>query len=324
MMERTDRHFRVMMRQLTRHTLLYTEMVTAMALRHGDRGPLLDFDPIEHPISLQVGGDDPALMADAARMAEDWGYDEVDINIGCPSDRVQKGRFGACLMRWPADVARVVEAMRAATSLPVTVKHRIGVDELDDYDHMAQFVRVVAESGADRFTVHARKAWLSGLSPKENRNVPPLRYAEVWQLQSERPDLDIVINGGIRTLDSAEEHLEHVRGVMIGRGAWDTPWIFADADRRLFGAENPASSPAQVVQRLEPYLARWLRDVPEFKPHHITRHWLSLFAGRPGTRAYKQVLSQRSRVGVDASSLVRDALAAVERTQSTLGARSIA
>lgn len=316
MMERTDRHFRVMMRQLTRHTLLYTEMVTATALHHGDRSKHLDFDEIEHPIALQVGGDDPQLMADAARMAEDWGYDEVDVNIGCPSDRVQKGRFGACLMRWPEDVARVVEAMRAATSLPVTVKHRIGVDELDAYEDMARFVRIVSESGADRFTVHARKAWLKGLSPKENRNVPPLRYPEVWRLQQEFPGLDVVINGGIKTLDQVEEHLEHVRGVMIGRGAWDTPWVFADADRRLFGAENPLDEPAQAVRGLLPYLERWMATDPGFKPHRVTRHWLNLFAGRPGTRRFKQILSQRSRVGVDPARLVEEALAGVEQVRA--------
>ena len=316
MMERTDRHFRVMMRQLTRRTLLYTEMVTATALAHGDRKKHLDFDAIEHPIALQVGGDDPALMADAARMAEDWGYDEVDVNVGCPSDRVQKGRFGAVLMKWPADVARVVESMRAATSLPVTVKHRIGVDDLDRYEDMENFIRVVAESGADRFTVHARKAWLKGLSPKQNRNVPPLRYPEVWRLQAERPDLDIVINGGIKTLDEVESHLEHVRGVMIGRGAWSNPWVFADADRRLYGVENPCEHPADAVRGLIPYLERWVAEDPAFKPHRITRHWLNLFAGRPGTRRFKQILSEHSRVGVEPRALAESALAAIDTVQA--------
>ncbi|MCA9545322.1 MAG: tRNA dihydrouridine(20/20a) synthase DusA, partial [Myxococcales bacterium] len=219
MMQRTDRHHRAFMRLITRTTLLYTEMVTTGAILHGDRARHLDFFECEHPVALQLGGDDPKALAEAARIAWDWGYDEVNLNVGCPSDRVQSGAFGAVLMKTPERVAEAVAAMRAAVPLPVTVKHRIGVDDLDRYEDMLHFVDVVRQAGADRFSVHARKAWLQGLSPKENRDIPPLRYAEVWRLKVERPDEVIEINGGITTLGQAVEHLAHVDAVMIGRAA---------------------------------------------------------------------------------------------------------
>lgn len=308
MLDRTDRHFRFVMRQITRHTLLYTEMVVTRAVLHGDRDRLLGYDPVEHPVALQLGGDDPRELAECARIAEGMGYDEVNLNVGCPSDRVQQGAFGACLMKTPDKVARAVEAMRAAVSIPVTVKHRIGVDDLDRYDDMLRFVRVVAEGGADRFTVHARKAWLKGLSPKENREIPPLRHGDVHRLAAEMPHLSIEINGGIRTLDEAEAHLRHVDGVMIGRAAVDTPWIFAEADRRFFGSDR-APTREEVARAVLPYVARQASD-PRFKLHHVTRHLLQLFAGQPGARAWKQALSRPAEPR-EAETVLLGALAAV-------------
>lgn len=312
MMDRTDRHFRAFLRRITRRTLLYTEMVTTGAVIHGDRDRLLAFDEDEHPLSLQLGGDDPAELAECARIAEDRGFDEVNLNVGCPSDRVQSGSFGACLMATPEKVAQAVEAMRAAVGLPVTVKHRIGIDELDRYEDMLRFVDVVSEAGADRFSVHARKAWLSGLSPKENRNVPPLRHAEVHRLKRERPELMIEINGGIVSLGQAEEHLEHVDAVMIGRGAYDDPWALADADRRLFGAENPATSRRQVVEAYLPYVERQLAGGTPL--HRITRHMLQLFAGRPGARAWRRHLTEASQgVGADVEEGLRVLIEGLEK-----------
>ena len=245
MMDRTDRFFRLFMRQLTRRTLLYTEMVTARAVLHGDRERLLGYHPSEHPLALQLGGSDPGELRECARVAQDRGYDEVNLNVGCPSDRVQSGSFGACLMKTPAVVAACVAAMREVTDIPVTVKHRIGVDDLDRYEDMADFVRTVSEEGgAVRFSVHARKAWLKGLSPKENRSVPPIRYEDVYRLKAELPHLDVEINGHVKTLDEVREHLRRVDAVMIGRAAWDDPYLFARADRDIFGeAAAPVPHP---------------------------------------------------------------------------------
>jgi tRNA-dihydrouridine synthase A len=295
MMDRTDRHMRFVMRCISRHTLLYTEMVTAHALLHGDAEHLLRYDAAEHPVVLQVGGDDPDALVHAAKLAEDAGYDEVNLNVGCPSDRVQKGCFGAVLMRTPDKVARAVEAMAEAVSIEVTVKHRIGVDELDRYEDMLHFVDVVSAAGCRRFTVHARKAWLQGLSPKQNRNIPPLRYPEVHRLKAERPHLDIEINGGIRTIDDTLEHLQHVDAVMIGRAACDTPWIFAEADRRVFGKAEVDPTREEVLEQVGAYLDREkVESVGRrggFKQHRITRHLLNLFAGEAGTKAWKRVLA---------------------------------
>jgi len=291
MMDRTDRHMRRVMRAITRHTLLYTEMVTQGAVLHGDRERLLGYDPTEHRIALQLGGDDPAKLAECARIAEDMGYDEVNLNVGCPSDRVQQGCFGVVLMRTPEKVARAVEAMQAVVSVPVTVKHRIGVDDLDRYEDMLHFVDVVAAAGCTRFTVHARKAWLKGLSPKENRNVPPLRYHDVYRLKRERPELQIEINGGITTMDETAEHLEHVDAVMIGRAACDAPYRFAEADRRFFDPAARVPTRREVVEEVAEQLAAW-QGRPYFKAHHITRHVLNLFAGEPGTKMWKRTLAQ--------------------------------
>ncbi len=290
MMDRTDRHFRYLLRAITRETLLYTEMVTAKAVLHGDRGRLLGFHPEERPLALQLGGDDPRELAEAARLGEAWGYDEVNLNVGCPSPRVAAADFGAVLMGRPETVARAVEAMRAAVGIPVTVKHRIGIDELDQYADLERFVRIVAMAGADAFTVHARKAWLSGLSPKENREVPPLRYPEVYRLKRERPDLVIELNGGVRDLDAAEEHLRHVDGVMIGRAAYDDPMLLAGADARLYASGAPTADRRAVVEHMVPYVEERLADGAPL--HALTRHLLNLYRGRPGGRRWRRHLSE--------------------------------
>ncbi len=289
MMDRTDRHFRVLMRQITRRTLLYTEMVTTGAILHGPREALLEFSHIEHPIAVQLGGDDPHALAECARIAEGRGYDEVNLNVGCPSDRVQSGRFGACLMADPERVAACVAAMKAVVRIPVTVKHRIGIDDRDRYEDMLRFVEVVAPAGCARFSIHARKAWLSGLSPKENRTVPPLRYSDVHRLKHEHPELTIEINGGIVSLEQMAEQLEHVDGVMIGRAVYDDPFLFSDVDGRFFGVRQRPRTRREVVEGMCEYaeaeLARGTRL------HHISRHMLGLFANQPGARAWRRYLS---------------------------------
>lgn len=299
MMDRTDRHYRRMMRAITRETLLYTEMITTGALLHGPRDHLLAYHPVEHPIAIQLGGDNPDELAECARIAVDHGYDEVNLNVGCPSSRVQAGCFGVSLMGRPEVVARCVDAMRAAVDVPVTVKHRIGFDEMDHYDDMKAFVDHVAATGSsDRFTVHARKAWLQGLSPKENRNVPPLRYAEVWRLKEERPDLAIEINGGIRTLDDTLDHLKHVDAVMIGRAAYDTPMVFAQADTRVFGAaadplDGEASPRARVVAEMHEHIDHELTHRPEHaRTSALVRHLMPLYAGIPGARRWRRTITE--------------------------------
>ncbi|MEL7367470.1 MAG: tRNA dihydrouridine(20/20a) synthase DusA [Myxococcota bacterium] len=314
MMDRTDRHFRFFMRRLTRRTLLYTEMITVPAILSGDRKRLLGYHPDEHPIALQVGGDDPERLAEVARIAEGFGYDEINLNVGCPSSRVQTGRFGACLMKTPERVAAAVAAMKRAVSIKVTVKHRIGVDELDRYEDMRRFVDIVAAEGAERFSVHARKAWLSGLSPKENRTVPPLRYPDVYRLKQERPDLEIEINGGITRVDAVNEHLEQVDAVMIGRAAYDDPYLFAEADRRFYGEDTPVPSRHEVVRALVPYAEQWV--VEGGRLHSLTRHILGLFTGQPGARAFRRHLSEHGpRPGASATTLL-DALARVPDMRS--------
>ncbi len=315
MMDVTDRHFRFFVRQLTRHTLLYTEMVVAQALVHGDRARFLAYDPCEHPLALQLGGDDPAMLADCAVMAEDHGFDEVNLNVGCPSSRVQAGRFGVVLMRDPDRVAQVVAAMKSRVSVPVTVKHRIGLDELDRYEDMRGFVDRVAEAGADRFTVHARKAWTQGLSPKQNRNVPPLRYDDIYRLKAERPDLVIEINGGILAPADAKAHLTRVDAVMIGRGARDDPYRFATADQELFGSPRPVVSREAVARAMQDYLDRTLAADPHCKPHHVTRHLAPLYAGQPGAKLWRRTLAESTQSGPRA---IAEALAARRDRVSSL------
>ncbi len=292
MMDWTDRHCRYFLRQLSAHARLYTEMVTAAAIKHGDRPQLLDFDPAEHPLAIQLGGSDPAELAQAARVAEDWGYDEINLNVGCPSDRVQSGRFGACLMAEPALVAECVAAMRAAVSVPVTVKTRIGIDELDSYEHLTGFIAEVAAAGCELFIVHARKAWLQGLSPKQNREVPPLRYDVVATLKRDFPALGIVLNGGIRTLDEVLRFSLEFDGVMIGREAYSNPYLLAQIEAALYGDPARPASREAVLESMAPYMAARLRD--GLPLHRMTRHMLGLFQGQPGARRWRRHLSENA------------------------------
>jgi tRNA-dihydrouridine synthase A len=309
MLDRTDRHYRWFMRRITRRSLLYSEMVTTAAVLHGDRERLLGFDAEEKPLSLQLGGDDPSALAACARIAADLGYDEVNLNVGCPSDRVQRGRFGACLMAEPDRVAAAVAAMRAAVELPVTVKHRIGIDELDRYEDMERFVATVAAAGCDRFSVHARKAWLSGLSPKENRTVPPLRYGDVHRLKATFPRLMIEINGGFTRMEQVHKQLAHVDGVMVGRAAYENPYAFVTADAELYGDDPAVPTRREIVEAMFPYVERWRRR--DLFLSKITRHMLGLFANRPGTRAWKRRLSERAHVEGAGAEVLREALALV-------------
>lgn len=314
MMNWTDRHDRFFLRLISRRARLYTEMVTTGALLHGDAGAHLRFDPAEHPVALQLGGCEPAAMAACARLAADAGYDEVNVNVGCPSDRVQNGRFGACLMHEPQRVADCVATMRAETNVPVTVKTRIGVDHDDDYPFLARFAEAVAAAGCATLIVHARKAWLSGLSPKANREVPPLDYARIHRLKRDFPDLRIVLNGGIEDLDTAAEQLVHVDGVMLGRAAYQRPYLLADVDRRFYGDDRPPRSRHEVVAALRPYIERQLAEGQSLK--HVTRHILGLFHGCPGGRRWRRVLSEQAhRPGADYA-VVEDALRRVSTPTS--------
>lgn len=302
MMDRTDRHFRYFLRLLTRRTLLYTEMVHTGAILETDPERLLAYDPVERPLALQLGGENPQALARAATIAEELGYDEVDLNVGCPSPRVQRGRFGVRLMAEPERVAEAVTAMRARVELPVTVKHRIGFDEIDRYEDLARFVEVVAEAGCDRFAVHARKAWLQGLSPRENREIPPLRYQDVYRLKEEFPHLAIEINGGIKTLAEAKLHLEHVDGVMIGRAVVDNPYFLAQADRVIFAGDAPALSREEIVRAMLPHLER---NAAQGVPLTVLlRPLMTLFAGQRGSRAWRHGLSELRRTPFDPASIL--------------------
>jgi tRNA-dihydrouridine synthase A len=306
MMDYTDRHFRYFMRQITNKSLLYTEMIATPAILRGDRSKLLDFSSVEKPLSLQLGGDNPQDLAECARIGEDWGYDEVNLNVGCPSSRVQGGNFGACLMAQPEKVARAVGAMQKAVKIPVTVKHRIGIDECDRYEDLANFVRIVSSSGCGRFIIHARKAWLQGLSPKENRTIPPLRYHDVHRLKREFPELMVEINGGITSLEQVREHLNLVDGVMIGRAACDNPYLLATVDRDFYGESVEPPSRDQVVEAMLPYIDYWVSK--GVKLNSITRHLLQLFAGQPGTKAWKRYLSENAHLPHADSEVVKEAI----------------
>ena len=304
MLDYTDRHFRVLFRQISRRSLLYSEMVVAQAVHHcrlagadGDERAqqrlerLIGFDPIEHPLALQLGGDDPALLAEATRIAADRGYDEVNLNVGCPSEKVQKGRFGACLMAEPAVVARCIAAMAAASPLPITVKHRIGIDAHDSYAELLHFVDTVAEAGARRFSVHARKAWLEGLDPKQNRTIPPLRHELVQQLKQDRPQLTIELNGGLQDLEACREQLALVDGVMVGRAVYDHPLRWAGVDRQLFGdTSQPIASASTVVRGLLPYAERWCSGGGRLWA--IARHLVQVVEGVSGARHWRRDLGQ--------------------------------
>lgn len=308
MMDWTDRNCRAFHRVLTRRALLYTEMVTSGAVLHGPRERLLGYDPSEHPVALQLGGSDPADLAACARIGEELGYDEINLNVGCPSDRVRSGRFGACLMREPELVADCMAAMIAAVAVPVTVKCRIGVDDQDPGESLFRLVDLSAAAGVATFVVHARKAWLQGLSPKENRDIPPLDYPLVYRLKRERPHLTVVINGGVASLDQAVTHLDHVDGVMLGRAAYHEPGILGSVDARVFG-EGEIIGPFEAVERYRPYMAG--RLAAGFHLAGMTRHMLGLFHGRPGARSWRRILTVEGGKAGAGLEVVDAALAAV-------------
>jgi tRNA-dihydrouridine synthase A len=312
MMDWTDSPCRVLHRCLTRRALLYTEMVTAEAVLHGDRARLLGFDTFEHPVALQLGGSDPAKLAEASKIAADFGYDEINLNVGCPSDRVQSGRFGACLMREPALVADCVAAMRAAVNIPVTVKCRIGVDDQDPEQALRALIDGCAAAGVTVFAVHARKAWLEGLSPKENRDIPPLDYPLVYRIKQERPTLTILVNGGIENLEQAETHLAHVDGVMLGRAAYQNPALLADVDARFFGA-----APVDLDAAIETYAIHVERQLYQgARLHPLIKPMLGLYNGRPGARLFRRHLSEHA-VRADAGiSVLREALDFVRQREA--------
>ncbi len=304
MLDWTDRHYRYFARLITRDTWLYTEMVTTGALIHGDVGRHLRFDESEHPLALQLGGSEPSELAQCAKLAESWGYDEVNLNVGCPSERVQKGAFGACLMAEADLVADCVKAMRDAVSIDVTVKHRIGIDQIENYAFLADFVDTVAAAGCSTFIVHARNAILKGLSPKENREIPPLKYDYVYRLKAERPDLEILLNGGVKTLEEIDTHLAQVDGVMVGREAYHNPWLMASWDARYYGREPSGLSRRDVAIAMMPYIERHLAEGHRLR--NIARHILGLFQGVPGARHWRRMLSDAKCLdGADASLLLK-------------------
>jgi tRNA-dihydrouridine synthase A len=310
MMDWTDRHCRVFHRLMSRRARLYTEMLTTGAIIHGDRKRLLGFDPSEHPVALQLGGPEPADLATAAKIGEDFGYDEINLNVGCPSDRVKDGRFGACLMAEPALVAEGVAAMKRAVKIPVTVKCRIGIDDQDPEMALDVLARGVVAAGADALIVHARKAWLNGLSPKENRDIPPLDYDRVYRLKAVLPDVPVIINGGIGSLAEAKQHLDHVDGVMLGRAAYQEPWRLLDVEPQLFGEAAPCATMKDVFEAMFPYIEAQLALGARL--HSMTRHFVGAFHGVPGARAFRRHLAEkgvRSGAGVD---VLRDAIALVE------------
>lgn len=309
MMDCTDRHFRYLARLISRRTILYTEMVTTGAVIHGDREKLLGFDSSEAPLALQLGGSDPAELAKSARIGEDWGYQEINLNVGCPSDRVQAGRFGACLMKTPALVADCVTAMKAVVSIPVTVKCRIGVDDQDSQESLIAFTEGVTQAGCDLLIVHARKAWLSGLSPKENRSIPPLCYERVYDLKKQFPALPVIINGGVKTLDEVDQHLQHVDGVMIGREAYANPWLLADVDSRYFGESNSFSDPRDLIQAYLPYVQMALARGVRLRS--LVRHLVGFFPGETGARQWRRYLSDHGGDELRGVDVIRGALAAL-------------
>jgi tRNA-dihydrouridine synthase A len=312
MMEWTDRHCRFFHRILTRRALLYTEMITTGAVLRGDRARLLGFDPAEHPVAVQLGGSDPRALAESARICADLGYDEINLNVGCPSDRVREGRFGACLMAEPALVGDCVGAMKAAVDIPVTVKCRIGIDEQDPEESLDTLTRTVVAAGVDALIVHARKAWLDGLSPRENRDIPPLDYDRVYRLKCAYPDLDIALNGGVATVEQAAQHLTHVNGVMMGRAAYQEPWRLLAVDPLIYGVPAPFTCAKDAIEAFLPYVERELARGTRL--HSITRHMLGLFHGVPGARAFRRhIATEAVKPGAgiavlrDAVSLVMDA-----------------
>ncbi len=315
MMEWSDRHCRMLWRLISRHTLLYTEMVTTGAILHGHRAGFLDFHSAEHPVALQLGGSNPIELAKSAKLGEEWGYDEINLNCGCPSDRVQNNMIGAILMAHPVLVADCIKAMQDAVSIPVTVKHRIGIDDMEDYAGLATFVQIVAATGCKTFIVHARKAWLKGLSPKENREIPPLNYNMVYRLKADFPDLEILINGGITTLDDSAEHLQKIDGVMIGREAYHNPYLLANVDSRFYGDNHAIPTAMQVAHEYMNYMEHELNKGTRL--NHMTRHMLGLFPGQPGARLFRRYISEHAtKPGADVST-VEKALEAITCREPT-------
>lgn len=306
MLDWTDRHCRYFHRLLTKQAVLYTEMVTTGALLHGDIDRHLRFNAQEHPLALQLGGSDPHDLTACARLAEDYGYDEVNINVGCPSERVQKGAFGACLMAEPELIGECVNAMQAAVNIPVTVKNRIGIDDQDDYEGLHRFISTVAQAGCKTFIIHARKAWLKGLSPKENREIPPLRYELVYQIKQEFPQLEILINGGTTTLEQCQMHLQHVDGVMVGREAYHNPWVLAQVDAQLYGTSTAVDDRKAIVEVFLPYVQQQLEQgIPL---GHMTRHILGIFQGMAGARAWRRHISENAHKAGAGVALLREAM----------------
>ncbi|MBU2895244.1 tRNA dihydrouridine(20/20a) synthase DusA [Vibrio hepatarius] len=309
MLDWTDRHCRYFHRLLTSEALLYTEMITTGAIIHG-KGDFLAHNQEEHPVALQLGGSNPQDLATCAKLAQQRGYDEVNLNVGCPSDRVQNGRFGACLMAEPQLVADCIAAMREVVDIPVTVKTRIGIDEQDSYQFLSDFVSIVAEKGGcEQFTIHARKAWLSGLSPKQNREIPPLDYPRAYQLKQDFADLNIAINGGVKTLEEAKEHLKYLDGVMVGREAYQNPYLLAQVDQDIFGLDTPVKKRTQVVEEMYPYIEKQLSNGAYLG--HITRHMLGLFQNMPGARQWRRYISENAHKPGSGVEVVETALSKI-------------
>lgn len=309
MMEWSTSDCRTFWRLLTQNAVLYSEMVTTGALLHGDKARFLDYNACEHPLALQLGGSNPKDLAECSKIAEDWGYDEVNLNCGCPSDRVQNGMIGACLMAEPELVAECIAAMQNAVKIPVTVKHRIGIDDMEDYEGLVKFVSTIAATGCNTFIVHARKAWLKGLSPKENREVPPLQYEKVYQLKQDFPHLEIIINGGITTLEQSKQLLQHVDGVMLGREAYANPYLLAEVDQQIYGASRPVISRAEVMEGFIAYCEEQLAKGTRL--NHLTRHILGLYHGIPRARQFRRILSEQAHkpgVGIEVVERALEAL----------------
>jgi tRNA-dihydrouridine synthase A len=311
MMDWTDRHCRYFLRLISGHTLLYTEMITTAAILHGDHDRLLSFNSSEHPVALQLGGSNPQALATCASIGEDFGYDEINLNVGCPSNRVQSGRFGACLMAEPELVAECISSMNQLVQIPVTVKSRIGIDDLDTYEDLYRFIHTVADAGCTTFIIHARKAWLQGLSPKENREIPPLCYDRVYQVKRDFPHLNIIINGGIKSTNEIQQHLTQVDGVMIGREAYHNPYLLAEVDTTFYGDTHAQAGRKEIIEKLLPYISQQIEHGVSL--NSITRHLLGLFHGAPGARAWRRYISEHAHLpgaGIEviqqASNLISD------------------
>ena len=294
MLDWTDRHERYFLRLISKHVFLYSEMVTTGAILQGNQPKVLDFNREEHPIALQIAGSDPKALALSAQIGESWGYDEINLNVGCPSDRVQSGRFGACLMAEPNLVADCISAMIENVKIPVSIKHRLGIDDLDSYELLYRFVDTISKTGCSLFIIHARKAFLKGLNPKENREIPPLIYDRVYQIKKDFPHLTIMINGGIKTIDEIKTHLEQVDGVMIGRAAYENPYLLSNIDQMIFGEQNPIKTRCEILKELLPYIEQQQMQGVHLK--HISRHILSLFQGQVGSRAWRRYLSEHAHL----------------------------